>query len=221
MTVGNYVRLFLGWLSPSLSGCCGQALCLEARPCPPDPPVPSTQVGPRVLLCWRAPSLPCVRYKILPAWLLGGENGTKLSLHVEKAPNRAISGELGEFCTGSGAVRLVLGEFCTAHAVGRGVLGEFCTGSGAARLVLGEFCPAHAVRGVCWESFVPKRRGVVLVGRDLFRRGTFRVCSCRASATHRCPILALGLCSALDTGGGGGFAALGAGCRRVAGVSRL
>ena len=134
-----------------------------------------------------------VRYKILPAQLLGGDNGTKLSLHVEKAPNRAISGELGEFCTGSGAVRLVLGEFC----------------------------PAHAVRGVCWESFVPKRRGVVLVGRDLFRRGTFRVCSCRASATHRCPILALGLCSALDTGGGGGFAALGAGCRRVAGVSRL
>ena len=143
------------------------------------------------MLSWLAPSLPCVRYKILPARLLGGENGTKLSLHVEKAPNRAISGELGEFCTGSGAVRLVLGEFCTAHAVGRGVLGEFCTGSGAVRLVLGEFCPAHAVRGVCWESFVPKRRGVVLVGRDLFRRGTFRVCSCRVSATHRCPILTL------------------------------
>ena len=68
------------------------------------------------------------RYKILPARLLGGENGTKLSLHVEKAPNRAISGELGEFCTGSGAVRLVLGEFCT--------------GSGAVRLVLGELCTA-------------------------------------------------------------------------------
>ena len=160
-----------------------------------------------MLLCWRAPSLPRVRYKILPAQLLGGDNGTKLSLHIEKAPNRAISGEQGEFCTGSGAVRLVLGEFCTAHAVGRGVLGEFC--------------PAHAVRGVCWESFVPKRRGVVLVGRDLFRRGTFRVCSCRASATHRRPSLTLGPCSALDTGGGGGFAALGAGCRRVAGVSRL
>ena len=26
MTVGNYVRLLPGWLSPSLSGCCGQAL---------------------------------------------------------------------------------------------------------------------------------------------------------------------------------------------------
>ena len=42
--------------------------------------------------------------------------GTKLSLHAEKAPNRAISGEQGEFCTGSGAVRLVLGEFCTEAA---------------------------------------------------------------------------------------------------------
>ena len=126
MTVGNYVRLFLGWLSPSLSGCCGQALCLEARPCPPDPPVPSTQVGPRVLLCWRAPSLPCVRYKILPAWLLGGENGIKFSLHAEQARNWAISGEQGEFCTG--------------HAVRRGVRGEFCTG--------GARC------GSCWESCV-------------------------------------------------------------------
>ena len=79
-----------------------------------------------MLLCWRAPSLPRVRYKILPARLLGGENGTKLSLHVEKAPNRAISGELGEFCTGSGAVRLVLGEFCTEAAL----------------------------RGSCWAKFV-------------------------------------------------------------------
>ena len=69
-----------------------------------------------MLLCWRAPSLPRVRYKILPARLLGGENGTKLSLHAEKAPNRAISGEQGEFCTGSRAVRLVLGEFCTEAA---------------------------------------------------------------------------------------------------------
>ena len=140
MTVGNYVRLFLGWLSPSLSGCCGQALCLEARPCPPDPPVPSTQVGPRVLLCWRAPSLPCVRYKILPAWLLGGENGTKLSLHVEKAPNRAISGEQGEFYTGNAVRRGVQGEFCPAHAVRGGVRGEFCTEA--------------ARRGSCWARFV-------------------------------------------------------------------
>ena len=79
-------------------------------PSTPVPPAPSTRVGPGVLL---ASPNSAVRYKILPAQLLGGENGIKLSLHVEKAPNRAISGEQGEFCTGSGAVRLVLGEFCT------------------------------------------------------------------------------------------------------------
>ena len=56
-------------------------------------------------------------------------------------------------------------------------------------------------------------------GRVLFRRGTFRVCSCRVSATHRCPILALGPCSALDTGSGGGFALHEALNRCVAGVS--
>ena len=79
-------------------------------PSTPVPPAPSTRVGPGVLL---ASPNSAVRYKILPAQLLGGENGIKLSLHVEKAPNRAISGEQGEFCTGSGAVRLVQGEFCT------------------------------------------------------------------------------------------------------------
>ena len=76
--------------------------------------------------CWRATTLPRIRYKILPAQLLGGENGTKLSLHVEKAPNRAISGEQG--------------EFCTAHTVRGGVLGEFCTEA--------------ARRGSCWARFV-------------------------------------------------------------------
>ena len=79
-------------------------------PSTPVPPAPSTRVGPGVLL---ASPNSAVRYKILPAQLLGGDNGIKLSLHVEKAPNRAILGEQGEFCTGSGAARLVLGEFCT------------------------------------------------------------------------------------------------------------
>ena len=79
-------------------------------PSTPVPPAPSTQVGPGVLL---ASHNSAVRYKILPAQLLGGDNGIKLSLHVEKVPNRAILGEQGEFCTGSGAARLVLGEFCT------------------------------------------------------------------------------------------------------------
>ena len=133
---------------------CGQALCLEARPRPPHRSLRHPPHGWGLVSCWRAPSLPRVRYKILPARLLGGENGTKLSLHVEKAPNRAISGELGEFCTGSGAVRLVLGEFCTAHAVGRGVLGEFCTAHAVRGGVLGEFCTEAARRGSCWARFV-------------------------------------------------------------------
>ena len=95
------------------------------RPGPPVPPVPSALVG-RAVLSWLAPTLPRNRYKILPAQLLGGENGTKLSLHVEKAPNRAISREQG--------------EFCTAHTVRGGVLGEFCTEA--------------ARRGSCWARFV-------------------------------------------------------------------
>ena len=78
------------------------------------------------MLCWRAPSPPRIRYKILPARCCANQSGTKLSLHAEKAPNRAISGEQGEFCTG--------------HAVRRGVRGEFCTG--------GARC------GCCWASCV-------------------------------------------------------------------
>ena len=76
----------------------------------------SMPVGPGVLLCWLARSLPRVRYKTLPAGLLGGENGIKLSLHAEKAPNWAISGEQGEFCTGHAARAGVQGEFCTEAA---------------------------------------------------------------------------------------------------------
>ena len=108
----------------------GQALCLETRPCPPHRSLrrPPRRWG--LVSCWRATTLPRVRYKILPAQLLGGDNGIKLSLHVEKVPNRAILGEQGEFCTGSGAARLVLGEFCTGSRAARLVLGEFCTGSG-------------------------------------------------------------------------------------------
>ena len=76
----------------------------------------SMPVGPGVLLCWLARSLPRVRYKTLPAGLLGGENGIKLSLHAEKAPNWAISGEQGEFCTAHAARAGVQGEFCTEAA---------------------------------------------------------------------------------------------------------
>ena len=67
-----------------------------------------------------SPSLPRMRYKVRHAWLLAGENGTKFAMHAKNVPKRAILGEQG--------------EFCTAHAARRGLLGEFCTGSGAVRV---------------------------------------------------------------------------------------
>ena len=158
------MRNLLGMGTPVVCGYCGRApppptgtaarLCLETRPRPPHRSLRHPPHGWGLVSCWRAPTLPHVRYKILPAQLLGGDNGTKLSLHIEKAPNRAISGEQGEFSTGSGAVRLVLGEFCTAHAVRGGVLGEFCTAHAVGRGVLGEFCTEAARRGSCWARFV-------------------------------------------------------------------
>ena len=82
-------------------------------------------VWPGVLLCVLAPHPTCSWYKVRPAWLVGGDSGTKFAMHAQNTPKRAISSEQG--------------EFYTAHAVRRGVLGEFCTGSGAVRLVQGEF----------------------------------------------------------------------------------
>ena len=67
-----------------------------------------------------------VREKVRPAWLVGGENGTKFAVHAKNVPKRAISG--------------VQGEFCPAHAVRRGLLGEFYT--------------AVARRGSWWGSVV-------------------------------------------------------------------
>ena len=49
-----------------------------------------------------------VREKIRPARLVGDKNGTKLSQQEQNAPNRAILGEQGEFCTGTGGVRGLL-----------------------------------------------------------------------------------------------------------------
>ena len=56
MTVGNYVRLFLGWLSPSLSGAAARPRHRPRAPQPglPFPPVPSTSVARRVLTCGSA-----------------------------------------------------------------------------------------------------------------------------------------------------------------------
>ena len=93
-------------------------------------------VWPGVLLCVLAPHPACIRYKVRPAWLVGGENGRKFAMRAQNTPKRAISSEQG--------------EFYTAHAVRRGVLGEFYTGSGAVRLVQGEFYTEVARRDSCW-----------------------------------------------------------------------
>ena len=98
------------------------------QPGPPDPPVLSTPATPGVRLCRLAPHPPCMRYKVRPARVVGGQSGTKFAQHARNSPKRAISSEQG--------------EFYTAHAMRRGVQGDFCTGSGDVWLVQGEFCRA-------------------------------------------------------------------------------
>ena len=98
------------------------------QPGPPDPPAPFTPAALGVRLCRLAPHPPCMRYKVRPARVVGGQSGTKFALHARNSPKRAISSEQG--------------EFYTAHAMRRGVQGDFCTGSGDVWLVQGEFCRA-------------------------------------------------------------------------------
>ena len=144
------------------------------------------------VLLWLAPSLPRIRYKVHHARLLAGENGRKFALHAKNVPKRAILGEQG--------------EFCTAHAVRRGVLGEFCTGSGAVRLVQGESCtasgPARFLVGECCVASTPSESPVA--GLPL---------PTGIAAWSSCPS------GALRADGGGGFALHEAIWGRVIGVS--
>ena len=97
-----------------------------------------------VLLCLLFPYPACIRYKVRPAWLVGGDIGRKFALRGQNAPNWAILGEQGEFCPAHAVRGGVQGEFCPAHAVGKGLLGEFCIGSGVGGGVLGEFFRGRA-----------------------------------------------------------------------------
>mgnify|MGYP001745753403 CR=1 FL=1 len=54
-----------------------------------------------------------VRDFLLPARLVGGGSGIKLSLRAESGPQSALWGVRGEFCTGWARRGYVLGEFCT------------------------------------------------------------------------------------------------------------
>ena len=114
-----------------------------------------------------------MRYKVRHARLLPGENGTKFAMHAKNVPKRAILGQQG--------------EFCTAHAVRRGLQGEFYTGSGAVRLVLGEFYtgsgPALFLVGDFFVTSVPS---VSPVGVLPPPTGTAAWPSSPPSALHTC-----------------------------------
>ena len=91
-------------------------------------------------------------------------------------------------------MRDVRDQLCTGTGGVRHVQGEFCTGSGAVRLVQGEFCLAVAPP-LFTVAGIPLPAGTA-----------DRACRLR---------------DGFHAGDRGGFAALGAGCRRVAGVSDL
>ena len=88
----------------------------------------------------------------------------------------------------------------------------------------GESFVPHVRRArVCWESFVPKGRGVVVVGRIMSCSGLVLVPVAglwqRPGAAHGHCGRALRAPGVLHAGGGGDFTALEAGWRRVVGVS--
>ena len=76
-----------------------------------------------------APPLPHRRDKIHPARLHQRPDGTKIAQHAQNAPKRAISGEQGEFCTGSGPAQLEQGEFCTGSGTERSLVASVALAS--------------------------------------------------------------------------------------------
>ena len=91
--------------------------------------------------------------------------------------------------------------------------GEFCTANRARRGLQGEFYTAVARRGSCWASLVSSRHRPchqLPAFRRPPHRGAARPGNLRRSRQPH---------STFRTGGDGGFAALGGGWRRVAGVS--
>ena len=150
------------------------------RPGPVVPPAPFALVVPGVP-SWLASALPRIRYKTLPAWLLGGESGRKFSL--------------------------------------LGVLLSKAVQNSPCMLKVRRIGPFQA----CWESFVPKWRGVVVVGRIVSCPGVVLVSVGglwqRPGAAHGHCGRALRAPGVLHAGGDGGFALHEAFWRRVADVS--
>ena len=106
-----------------------------------------------------------VRERTRPARLVGDKIGKKLSQQEQNASNRATLGVQGEFCTGTGGVRLVQGEFCTGTGGVRGLLlavaGKNSPSKSKTRQIgpfwasRASFVPQVALRGSRWASFVP------------------------------------------------------------------
>lgn len=91
--------------------------------------------------------------------------------------------------------------------------GEFCTANPARRGLQGEFYTAVARRGSCWASLVSSQHRPchqLPAFRRPLHRGAVRPGNRHRSRRPH---------STFRTGGDGGFAALGGGWRRVAGVS--
>ena len=174
------------------------------------------------MLSWLAPSLPCVRYKILPARLLGGDNGIKLSLlgflvvkTVQNSPCIPKKRHIEPFRASRESFVPEVGPCGSCWE-------SFVPEVGLCGSCWESFVPHMRCEGVCWESFVP----------EVGPRGS---CWARFVSSWHLPCVQLSgfrhppvpqpgppaPSGALHAGGGGGFAALGAGCRRVAGVSRL
>ena len=86
----------------------------------------------------------CMRDKVLPARVVGGESGKRFSLRAKSGPKSAFWGVPGEFCTGSG----------TACGIKFSLLGLL-----VAEAVQSSPCMRKVGRnrrfGACWESFVP------------------------------------------------------------------
>ena len=127
------------------------------------------------VLSWLAPVLPRIRYKTLPARLLGGENGTKFSLlgflvvrTVQNSPCMQKQRQIEPFWAS--------GESFVPDMRREGVCWEsFVPHVRRARVCWESFVPHVRRARVCWESFVPKRQGVVLVGRVVLCSGVVLV----------------------------------------------
>ena len=211
MTAINYVRSLAGGVEGAAHGCRSQARSRVAQPGP---------VGEVVRWCETVIAFACLcRCGIETAVAFAGEKWAFLVqlLGVEVMPVSAVP------CWGRAVLLLVsmspcfcvlcakffallgLGVGASAkkfalHAQnGRktqffGLLGEFFRGSAAGGAVLGELFRGGPQEAPCWVGF--------------FARPGAAPRSCRRRG-------------AVHVGGGGGFAALDASCRRVAGVSRF